>query len=117
MLQRDHRLTVDFLRTHRALRREPRLALAAVALAPGAHSREHKLTGTFRANYNLARMRCRRETGVSELRQKKSPWSSRTTAHDSGADVDRYSYIARDLHSLLLAGLPALRSSGPLSPR
>ena len=29
-------------------------------------------------------------------------------AHDSGADVDRYSFIARDLHPLLLAGLPAL---------
>src|SRR5207253_3900901 len=30
-----------------------------------------------------------------------------------GADVDRYSFIARDL---LLAGLPALRISGPLLP-
>src|SRR6202162_6742174 len=36
---------------------------------------------------------------------------SRATAHDSGADVDRYSFIARDLHPLLLAGLPALRKS------
>ena len=34
---------------------------------------------------------------------------SRATAHDSGADVDRYSFIARDLHPLLLAGLPAPR--------
>src|SRR6516162_6350601 len=31
-----------------------------------------------------------------------------------GADVDRYSFIVRDLHSLLLAGLPALRKSSPL---
>ena len=46
-----------------------------------------------------------------------SPWPSRTTAHDSGADVDRYSFIARDLHPLLLAGLPALRNSGPVLPR
>ena len=46
-----------------------------------------------------------------------SPSPSRATAHDSGADVDRYSFIARDLHPLLLAGLPALRKSGPLWPR
>jgi hypothetical protein len=38
-----------------------------------------------------------------------SPRPSRATAHDSGADVDRFSFIARDLHPLLLAGLPALR--------
>jgi hypothetical protein len=30
--------------------------------------------------------------------------------------VDRYSFIARDLHPLLLAGLPALRISCPLYP-
>jgi hypothetical protein len=30
-----------------------------------------------------------------------------------GADADRYSFIARDLHPLLLAGLPALRNSFP----
>src|SRR5215471_20181683 len=41
-----------------------------------------------------------------------SPWPSRTTAHDSGAEVDRYSFIARDLHPLLLAGLPALHNAG-----
>jgi len=28
--------------------------------------------------------------------------------------VDRYSFIVRDLHSLLLAGLPALRRCLPL---
>jgi hypothetical protein len=33
-----------------------------------------------------------------------------------GADVDRYSFIARDLHSLLLAGLPALRICFPECP-
>src|SRR6202022_991134 len=33
-----------------------------------------------------------------------------------GADVDRYSFIVRDLHSLLLAGLPALRRCLPLFP-
>src|SRR5713226_10172251 len=38
-----------------------------------------------------------------------SPKPSRATAHDSGPNVDRYSFIVRDLHSLLLAGLPALR--------
>ena len=32
-----------------------------------------------------------------------------------GADVDHYSFIARDLHSLLLAGLPALRIGIPLA--
>jgi hypothetical protein len=31
--------------------------------------------------------------------------------------VGRYSFIARDLHPLLLAGLPALRISGLLHPR
>ena len=46
-----------------------------------------------------------------------SPRPSRTTAHDSGADVDRYSFIARDLHPLLLAGLPALRKCCPVLPR
>jgi hypothetical protein len=35
-----------------------------------------------------------------------SPWPSRTTGHDSGADVDRYSFIARDLH---LYSLPVSR--------
>jgi hypothetical protein len=30
--------------------------------------------------------------------------------------VDRYSFIVRDSHSLLLAGLPALRKSSPLCP-
>ena len=30
--------------------------------------------------------------------------------------MDRYSFIVRDLHSLLLAGLPALRKSSPLCP-
>jgi hypothetical protein len=30
--------------------------------------------------------------------------------------VDRYSFIVRDLHSLLLAGLPALRICFPLCP-
>jgi hypothetical protein len=28
--------------------------------------------------------------------------------------VDRYSFIVRDFHSLLLAGLPALRTTSPL---
>ena len=36
-----------------------------------------------------------------------SPRPSRAPAHELGADVDRYSFIARDLHPLLLAGLPA----------
>ena len=40
-----------------------------------------------------------------------SPKPSRATAHDWGADVDRCSFIVRDLHFLLLAGLPALRKS------
>jgi hypothetical protein len=31
--------------------------------------------------------------------------------------VDRYSFIVRDFHSLLLAGLPALRISSPLHPQ
>src|SRR6266478_5482807 len=35
----------------------------------------------------------------------------------TGVDVDRYSFIVRDLHSLLLAGLPALRKCFPLYPR
>jgi hypothetical protein len=43
-----------------------------------------------------------------------SPMPSRATAHDSGADVDRYSFIAKDLHPLLLAGLPALRICFPV---
>ena len=43
-----------------------------------------------------------------------SPKPSRATAHELGADVDRYSFIVRDLHSLLLAGLPALRKFLPL---
>ena len=44
-----------------------------------------------------------------------SPRPSRATAHELGADVDRYSFIVRDLHPLLLAGLPALRKCFPLS--
>ena len=36
-----------------------------------------------------------------------SPTASRMPAHGSGADVVRYSFIAVDLHHLLLAGLPA----------
>src|SRR5262245_11328885 len=31
--------------------------------------------------------------------------------------MDRYSFIVRDLHSLLLAGLPALRITSPLYPK
>ncbi len=45
-----------------------------------------------------------------------SPKPSRATAHELGADVDRYSLIVRDLHSLLLAGLPALRKCLPGYP-
>jgi len=37
------------------------------------------------------------------------PTPSRMPAHGSGADVARYTFIAADLHRLLLAGLPALR--------
>ena len=40
-----------------------------------------------------------------------SPRPSRATAHELGADVDRYTFIVRDLHPLLLTGLPALRIS------
>jgi hypothetical protein len=36
-----------------------------------------------------------------------SPAPLRAYPHGSGADVDRYSFIARDLHPQLLAGLPA----------
>src|SRR6266436_1197899 len=35
----------------------------------------------------------------------------------TGVDVGRYSFIVRDLHSLLLAGLPALRKCFLLSPQ
>ena len=40
-----------------------------------------------------------------------SPKPSRATAHDSGPMWIANSFIVRDLHSLLLAGLPALRKS------
>src|SRR5258707_15171814 len=36
-----------------------------------------------------------------------SPIPSRASAHDSGVDAVRYSFIVMDLHHLLLAGLPA----------
>jgi hypothetical protein len=36
-----------------------------------------------------------------------SPRPSRATAHDSGSMWLRYSFIVRDLHPLLFAGLPA----------
>ena len=45
-----------------------------------------------------------------------SPKPSRATAHDSGPMWIANSFIVRDLHSLLLAGLPALRKSSPLYP-
>jgi len=45
-----------------------------------------------------------------------SPKPSRATAHDSGPMWIANSFIVRDLHSLLLAGLPALRKSSPLRP-
>src|SRR6266478_6768926 len=35
----------------------------------------------------------------------------------TGVDVGRYSFIVRDLHSLLLAGLPALRKCFLLCPQ
>ena len=37
-----------------------------------------------------------------------SPRPRGSSTHDSGADADRYSFIAVDLHHLLLAGIPAL---------
>ena len=43
-----------------------------------------------------------------------SPRPSRVTAHDSGVDVARYSFIARDLHPLLFAGLPAHTALDPI---
>ena len=46
-----------------------------------------------------------------------SPSPSRDPAHDSGADVVRYSFIAMDLHHLLLAGFSGalhVSSSDPL---
>jgi len=45
-----------------------------------------------------------------------SPKPSRATAHDSGPMWIANSFIVRDLHSLLLAGLPALRKSRPPCP-
>ena len=35
-----------------------------------------------------------------------SPTSSRMQTHELGASVVRYTFTVRDLHSLLLAGLP-----------
>jgi len=45
-----------------------------------------------------------------------SPKPSRATAHDSGPMWIANSFIVRDLHSLLLAGLPALRITSLLYP-
>ena len=36
-------------------------------------------------------------------------WPSRTTAHELGVYLDRYSFVARGLRPLLLGGLPTLR--------
>ena len=42
-------------------------------------------------------------------------WSSRMSAHGSGADVDRYSFIAADFHHHLSAGLTGAPSTYPVS--
>ena len=70
----------------------------------------HDLHGVGTQNRNLSRL----NGWPMRPPVNASPKPSRVTAHELGADVDRYSFIVRDLHSLLLAGLPALRRCFPL---
>ena len=73
----------------------------------------HDLHGVGTQNRNLSRL----NGWPMRSPVNASPKPSRATAHELGADVDRYSFIVRDLHSLLLAGLPALRRCLPLCPQ
>ena len=73
----------------------------------------HDLHGVGTQNRNLSRL----NGWPMRSPVNASPKPSRATAHELGADVDRYSFIVRDLHSLLLAGLPALRRCFPLCLR
>ena len=73
----------------------------------------HDLHGVGTQNRNLSRL----NGWPMRSPVNASPKPSRATAHELGADVDRYSFIVRDLHSLLLAGLPALRRCFPLLTR
>ncbi len=78
----------------------------ACAIAPG-HVAFHLVHGVGTQNETLSRL----NGWPMRSPVYASPRPSQAAAHDSGADVDRWSFIARDFHPQLLAGLPALRTT------
>ena len=91
----------------RPRRVEPALALSRRLMLPSAHKMN---VGTREASFS------RFNGWPTRSPVNASRTASRPPAHELGANVDRYSFIAMDLHHLLLAGLPAHLALTPEGP-